>query len=31
FSGLAGLGCLAAATVLWRNTRRLAPLGTGGE
>ncbi|MFT4865088.1 MAG: MFS family permease [Ilumatobacter sp.] len=29
FSGIAGLGCLAAATVLWRNTRRLALPGTG--
>ena len=25
FSGIAGLGCIAAAMVLWRNTRRLDP------
>ena len=31
FSGLAGLGCVAAASVLWRNTRRFARLGAGAE
>ncbi|MGK0313759.1 MAG: hypothetical protein ACI8RC_003405, partial [Ilumatobacter sp.] len=31
FSGLAGLGCVAAASVLWRNTRRFARLGAAAE